>query len=250
MLIMRDVVHSFALAKGETWIIRRSNFKNRLIDVHCARGSSAFEITRLLAGLAQVHMSSEDTKGNVHFIDTRTRIAPLSTDRRESDSPEHARPARTYIVCNAFETGAHWADRPHDVFNLASDRQRLMLLGHLGHAYANESTTSAFLRSRPVYWSIASVQMGFDLHLTVRDLAHRIGVHPETLRRWAKRAGHLSTERFMMWVRAHAAVAYSYLQHTTLQHAARTLGFLDAAAVRRTAGLLDVRPIHSLRHPE
>ena len=133
-------------------------------------------------------------------------------------------------------------------FNLTDPLQRLGLLSRIGvllprsatttsrrNAIACRSTTEKATPAPPqfVAKSIRSVQECFDLHVSVRDLSHRLGVATSTLDRWCSREGSTSPKSVLCGGLMEALIREMRCSAEPLYALASRLGFSSGANLSR-----------------
>ncbi len=120
------------------------------------------------------------------------------------------------VVCSRSSPLEVTRRRRVERFDVAEPIERLALLARL----ATQRTADSGQRTALVARAVRAIQLGFSLHLTVRDLAVRLDINPGTLRRWCQREGSGTLRSILIWGHVQAVC----------EHVARTGGSLAGAA--------------------
>ena len=238
-----------------------------------APGPAMFEINRLCTASLRVDVANMPFSPNLRCLAMLCYSGVRRNDSADSQAllataVRYATDKKDTTICQVLSVSfedASGARRDEESlvehFNLTSAHQRLALLARLavlarratgdgrratgdGRRATGDGSEFAMVS---LYWQVASIQRGFSLQLTERELSNRLGISPSTLRRWFHRAGSLAPERFMQWVRMYEVASRLAGGKSSAAQVAQLLGFEHLSAVRRTMRQLVSMPLVTLR---
>lgn len=233
-----------------------SNCSIRLVN---AKGPALFE--RLFTGYVRFEADGAALGATVRIAslvvlrqqESGELRALVAVAMREAGGLEQSGPAIA-VSCDAEFATQRMSAPLAESYDLTDARTRLALLARLA-SLAEGAERTARPKKREtrgvdapcaLYEVVIAIIRGFDLHLTLRALARRVGISTSTLRRWFSLCGRLGPARFMDWVRM-LAVVEGLAEGATVAMVAHKLGFLSGESVRRTLRRLVDLPLVSLR---
>lgn len=209
---------------------------------------ASLEIRRLCAGFIEVEEG--DSRGGA----VKEHIGTLCSASRSEKGQSFGVRVPLDLVCSLNTEGvaAAFPGASRPTFDLASPTARLALLARLGDLSLADGQSGGVAPieasiSVPLYRHVALIQRAFALHISERELATRIGVHPSTLFRYFSAVGGTSPARFLRWIRMHELARMLATTTVSAERLSLQLGFRHCESALRTMRRLAGVPVAALR---
>jgi len=184
-------------------------------------------------GLAKLHDMKPEFLAERDDFDLALGPAPLLLVSNDLCSRAPLKESAILVVSDRNHLWQTNAIRGVRYVNLALERSRLALFGHVAQHFCPVALSSFVFEDMPVHQCVANAVEGFGFRLSVWEIANRIDVHSSTLRRWMLAEGSMTTERFLLWLRAIMLVRKFQAQRRTPPPTTLRADVADPVELRR-----------------